>query len=146
MLTATSGSVLAAVVSVSLCYESLKWLLNQWFATPFFCKLVWDVLFNACDDALFESGPKFIDTSCQSHVLDTVMDRNHVVVAAARLHQSALLKRDIFLLTWLIRGMFTSREASTTSWSEIPGLTTFLQEDGLFVIRRSSVLSSLDLW
>ena len=40
--------------------------------------------------------------------------------------------------------MFTSREASTTSWSEMPGLTiTFLQEDGLFVIRRSSVLSSL---
>ena len=40
--------------------------------------------------------------------------------------------------------MITSRDASTTSWSEIPGLTvTFLQEDGLFVISRSSVLSSL---
>ena len=66
-----------------------------------------------------------------------------------KLRQSALLKRGIFLLTWLIRGMFTSREASTTStsWSEMTGLTiTFLQEDGLFVIRRSSVLSSLVLW
>ena len=62
-----------------------------------------------------------------------------------KLHQSALLNRGIFLLAWLIRG--TSREASTTSWSEIPGLTiTFLQEDWLFVIRRSSVLSSLVLW
>ena len=59
-------------------------------------------------------------------------------------HQSALLKSDMFILTWLIRGMFTSREASTTSWSEMPALTiTFLQEDGLFVISRSSVLSSL---
>ena len=42
-----------------------------------------------------------------------------------KLHQSAMLKRGIFLLTWLIRGMFTSREASTTSWSEMPGLTKF---------------------
>ena len=56
VVTATSGSVLA-VVSVSLYYESLKWLVNPWFAIPFFSKLVWDVLFNACDDALFESGP-----------------------------------------------------------------------------------------
>ena len=43
--------------------------------------------------------------------------------------------------------MITYREASTISWSEMPGLTvTFLQEDGLFVISRSSVLSSLVLW
>ena len=56
------------------------------------------------------------------------------VMWPCKLHQSALLKSDMFLLTWLIRGMFTSREASTTSWSEMPGLTiTFLQEDGLFV-------------
>ena len=82
VVTATSGSVLA-VVSVSLCYESLKWLLNPWFAIPFFCKLVWDVLFYACDDALFENGPKIIHTACHSHVLDTVMDRNHVAVEAA---------------------------------------------------------------
>ena len=33
--------------------------------------------------------------------------------------------------------MITSREASTISWSEMPGLTvTFVQEDGLFVISR----------
>ena len=42
--------------------------------------------------------------------------------------------------------MFTSRESSTISLSEMPGLTIiFLQEDGLFVFRRSSVLSSLVL-
>ena len=82
VVTATSGSVLA-VVSVSLCYESLKWLLNPWFAIPFFCKLVCDVLFNACDEALFESGPKIIHSACHGHVLDTVMDRNHVAVEAA---------------------------------------------------------------
>ena len=95
VVTATSGSVLA-IVSVSLCYESLKWLLNPWFAITFFCKLVWDVLFNARDGALFESGPKIIHTACHSHVLDTVMDRKHV---AWKLHPSALLKRGIFLLT-----------------------------------------------
>ena len=44
---------------------------------------MWDVLFNACDDALFESGPKIIHTACHSHVLDTVMDRNHVAMEAA---------------------------------------------------------------
>ena len=137
VVTATGGSELA-VVSVLLCYESLKWLLNPWFAIPFFCKLAWVVLVNACDDALFESGPKFIHTACHSHVLDTVLDRNHVVVEAAPV---SFVEEEYFLLTWLIRGMFTSREASTTSWS-----ITFLQEDGLFVIRRSSVLSSLVLW
>ena len=82
MITATNGSVLA-VVSVSLCSESLKWLLNPWFAIPFFFKLVCDVLFNACDDALCESGPNIIHTACHSHVLDHVMDRNHVAVEAA---------------------------------------------------------------
>ena len=46
-------------------------------------KLVWDVLFNACDDALFESGPKIIHTACHSHVMDTVIDRSDVVVEAA---------------------------------------------------------------
>ena len=57
-----------------------------------------------------------------------------------KLQQSSLLKRGIFLLTWLIRGMFTSRETSTTSWSEMLGLTiTCMQEDGLFVIRSSNV-------
>ena len=50
---------------------------------PFFCKLVWDVLFNVCDDALFESGLKIIHSACHSHVLDTVMDRNHVAVKTA---------------------------------------------------------------
>ena len=131
-------------MSVSLCYESLKWLLNTWFAIPFFCKLVWDVLFNACDDASFESGPKSstLHGIAMSWILLWIE-----VMWPWKLHQSALLKRNMFLLTWLIRGMFTSREASTTSWSEMPGLTiTFLQEDGLFVIRRSSVLSSLVVW
>ena len=28
-------------------------------------------------------GPKIIHTACHSHVLDTVMDRNHVAVEAA---------------------------------------------------------------
>ena len=82
MVTAISGSVLA-VVSISLCYESLKWFLNPWFAISCFCKRVWGVLINACEDALFEKGPKIIHTACQSHVLDTVMDRSHVVVEAA---------------------------------------------------------------
>ena len=130
VVTATSGSVLA-VVSVSLCHESLKSLLNLWFAIPFFCTLVWDILFNACDYDLFESGPKIIHTACHSHVLDTVMDRNHVAVEAAPV---SFVEEGYFLLTWLIRGMFTSREAITTSWSEIPGLTiTFLQEDRLLI-------------
>ena len=78
MAKATSSYVLA-VVAASLCYESLNWLFNPWFAISCFCKLVWDVLINA----LFESGPKVIHTACHSHVLDAVMDRNHVAVEAA---------------------------------------------------------------
>ena len=69
VVTAASGSVFA-VVFVSLCYESLEWLRNPWFAIPFFCKLVSDVLFNACDGSLFESGPKIIHTACHNHVLN----------------------------------------------------------------------------
>ena len=105
---ATSGSVLA-VVSISLCYESLKWFLNPWFAISCFCKLVWDVLINACEDALFEKGPKIIHTACQSHVLDTVMDRSHVVVEAA------LVSFVVEGLTWLIRGMITSSGRCTNT-------------------------------
>ena len=81
-LTATSSPVLT-VVYVSLCYESLKWLINPWFAIFAFANLCGMYLSMPVVMALFESGPKIIHTACHSHVLDAVMDRNHVVVEAA---------------------------------------------------------------
>ena len=71
--------------------------------------------------ALFESGPKIIHTACHRHVLDDVMDRNHVVVEATpvRFVEKGYIYIYMFSLTWVIkiRGLFTSRDASATSWS-----------------------------